>query len=58
MGSNAYYKCNTGYSLLGNRVRTCQSNGAWSGEDPSCQSEEHAWESKKDWRGEERGEGG
>lgn len=30
------YKCNSGYGLSGNNVRTCQLNGQWSGFQPAC----------------------
>ena len=36
--SNATYSCNLGYILIGNSVRTCQSNGTWSGNEPVCES--------------------
>ena len=35
-GSNAVYTCNTGYQLSGERIRTCMSNGMWSGQEPTC----------------------
>ena len=28
--------CNTGYTLTGSDLRTCQSDGSWSGTDGSC----------------------
>ncbi len=28
--------CITGYTLNGNRVRTCGMNGAWTGTQPTC----------------------
>ena len=34
---NATYSCNTGYNLVGNRTRTCQATGNWSGSEPTCQ---------------------
>ena len=37
VGSTATYRCNTGYNLVGNRQRTCRSNGQWSGEEPICE---------------------
>ena len=29
--------CNTGYELTGSDIRTCQSNGSWSGSDAECE---------------------
>ena len=39
--TTATYDCNTGYTLSGNNVRTCQDvgNGMWNGSDPSCNCE-------------------
>ena len=37
MGQTATYSCNTGYNLVGNRTRTCQAMGNWSGSVPTCQ---------------------
>ena len=31
-----YYTCDKGYRLDGTSSRTCSSNGAWSGKEPSC----------------------
>ena len=36
-GQNAAYSCNTGYNLVGDRTRTCQTIGNWSGSAPTCQ---------------------
>ena len=36
VGSSATYTCNTGYQLIGTSTRTCQSDGTWSGSDPTC----------------------
>lgn len=33
------FRCNPGYRLIGNSIRVCQQNGAWSGGDPVCESE-------------------
>ena len=35
-GSNAVYTCDSDYQLVGERIRTCMSNGMWSGEEPTC----------------------
>ena len=32
------YDCDPGYTVIGNSVRTCQADGAWSGEEPVCES--------------------
>ena len=32
----ATYSCNTGYDLVGDRTRTCQDTGLWSGSEPTC----------------------
>lgn len=37
--SLAIYSCNTGFNLVGRAVRTCMSNGEWSGEAPICECE-------------------
>lgn len=31
------YTCFTGYTVIGDRQRTCQADGTWSGTDPSCE---------------------
>ena len=37
-GSTANYSCNLGYSLSnGNNTRTCEADGEWSGDPPSCE---------------------
>ena len=36
-GKTATYSCNTGYNLVGDSIRTCQSSGNWSGSAPTCQ---------------------
>ena len=36
-GQTATYSCNTGYDLMGNSPRTCQSTRSWSGSAPTCQ---------------------
>ena len=37
-GDRASYNCNSGYELVGQSVRTCQNNGQWSGDAPTCES--------------------
>ena len=37
LGQTATYSCNTGYTLVGDRTRTCQATGEWSGSAPTCQ---------------------
>ena len=37
-GHTVTYTCNTGYSLSGVSSRRCQSNGFWSGNQPTCPS--------------------
>ena len=34
----ATYACETGFNLVGMSERVCQSDGTWSGSDPTCQS--------------------
>ena len=36
VGATVTYTCNTGYTLNGNDMRTCQASGAWTGSDPTC----------------------
>ena len=35
-GDTCSYTCNDGYELTGNEMRTCQSNGSWSGNHDVC----------------------
>ena len=35
----ATYSCDTGYGLVGDLSRTCDSADTWSGTDPTCESE-------------------
>ena len=37
VGDTATYTCDEGYGLSGNRIRTCQSTGEWSGSPPTCE---------------------
>ena len=36
-GQTATYSCNTGYNLVGDSTRTCQTVGNWSGSRPTCE---------------------
>ena len=36
-GVIANYTCDTGFRLVGDAERVCQSNGLWSGTNPACQ---------------------
>ena len=38
-GSTATYSCDSQYQLVGDVTRTCQSEGTWSGSEPSCVGE-------------------
>ncbi|KAG8506888.1 CUB and sushi domain-containing protein 2 [Galemys pyrenaicus] len=35
-GATAIFSCNSGYTLVGSRVRECMANGLWSGSDVRC----------------------
>ena len=35
-GDRATYTCNRDYELVGESTRTCQNNGDWSGDAPTC----------------------
>ena len=37
-GNSISFTCNVGYTLQGSQVRTCQTNGEWTGTQPSCTS--------------------
>ena len=37
-GSVATYKCDNGYTLMGNAERTCTSDGQWGGDIPLCEA--------------------
>ena len=34
----ASYTCHEGATLVGSEIRTCQEDGSWSGEEPSCRT--------------------
>ena len=36
IGSNAIYKCERGFLLIGNNARSCDGSGKWTGPVPSC----------------------
>ena len=36
-GSIATYQCDDGFNLIGDMQRMCQSNGEWSGNEPTCE---------------------
>ncbi|KAK8756462.1 hypothetical protein V5799_000832 [Amblyomma americanum] len=38
VNTKVQYRCNQGYTLVGNSERTCQSDGTWSGAEPMCQA--------------------
>jgi len=38
VGSQATYDCNEGLNLEGNETRTCQPDGMWSGNEPTCEA--------------------
>lgn len=35
-GSQLIYECNSGFTLIGNKVRICEGDGWWSGNSPIC----------------------
>jgi beta-2-glycoprotein 1 len=35
-GSKLIYSCNSGFTLIGDKVRTCEGDGWWSGQSPTC----------------------
>ena len=37
LGGTASYSCDTGFVLVGQATATCQSNGEWSSEAPTCE---------------------
>ena len=40
-GDKVTFKCDDGYSIVGENVLTCQENGAWSSGKPTCQEGIH-----------------
>ncbi len=36
LGDIASYICNNGYMLVGGKMRYCQGNGEWAGNEPFC----------------------
>ena len=38
--SDVFYRCSSGYSIVGSDRLRCESNGQWSGNPPSCQAEQ------------------
>ncbi len=37
-GKDVTFKCNVNYRLVGDVTRQCQTNGMWSGVQPTCES--------------------
>ena len=37
-GNAISFTCNVGYTMQGSQVRTCQTNGEWTGTQPTCTS--------------------
>jgi len=35
-GDTCIYLCDDGFTIQGDSVRECQSNGSWSGSEPTC----------------------
>ena len=46
-GDTCIFKCNTGYELTGSGIRTCQSDGSWSGSD-DINNGSYSWNSGDD----------
>ena len=36
-GSSCIYICDEGFEISGTIIRECQSNGSWSGDEPTCE---------------------
>ena len=41
LGERIHYRCDEGYILNGSSWRTCQFNGIWDGDEPTCEGEYH-----------------
>ena len=55
LGTEATYICNDGYVLRGvrgDRVRTCQLDGTWTGTEPTCGKSVFVVHGHGSWRGE------
>jgi len=39
-GGTCTFTCDTGFTLSGSAVRTCQEDGTWSGTQPTCEQGE------------------
>ena len=39
LGGIAFYRCNTGNNLVGFSFLTCQTDGTWNGNAPTCQGD-------------------
>ena len=42
-GATATYSCNPEYDLSGAEIRTCNPDGTWSGQEPTCESKFCEW---------------
>ena len=40
LNSVATYRCRRGFKLIGEKKRTCETSGEWSGEAPTCESKQ------------------
>ena len=40
LNSVATYRCRRGFKLAGEKKRTCETSGEWSGEVPTCESKQ------------------
>lgn len=38
-GSQLVYECNSGFTLIGSKIRMCEGDGWWSGSSPTCTKE-------------------
>ena len=41
-GQSVKFTCTTGYQLQGSATRTCQTNGQWTGTQPTCNSKQRS----------------